>query len=340
MAGQNPGSLLERQTEGSEQPDRPAPVSRRNFIRAETDRHLAIFVDRSGLGVFDHLRTPVSIDRQDVIRTNRDTLYSSAVFDLTSPVTIHMPENQGRFQSLQAIDQDHFTVASEHTPGAYSYCLDGVGTRYLFVGIRTFMDPTSPADIAVANALQDAIRVDQVDPGSFSVPNWDRVSLDRRRQRLNRIAGLFGGASSSRGVFGARGEVRPFKHLVGTAVGWAGNPERAAVYHMVFPKQNDGPTPHALTVSEVPVDGFWSITVYNRQGYLEPNPRGQYSINNVTARPNPDGSVTVHFGDCDDGRVNCLPIMPGWNYVVRLYRPRPEILTGRWRFPKAQPVAD
>jgi len=51
-----------------------------------------------------------------------------------------------------------------------------------------------------------------------------------------------------------------------------------------------------------------------------------YSINNITATPNDDGSITVHFGGCGDGRPNCLPITDGWNYIVRLYRPRPEVL--------------
>lgn len=29
-------------------------------------------------------------------------------------------------------------------------------------------------------------------------------------------------------------------------------------------------------------------------------------------------------GCCGGGRPNCLPIMEGWNYAVRLYRPRPD----------------
>jgi hypothetical protein len=33
---------------------------------------------------------------------------------------------------------------------------------------------------------------------------------------------------------------------------------------------------------------------------------------------------------------NCLPIMPGWNYIVQLYRPRAQILDGTWKFPEAQ----
>jgi hypothetical protein len=33
-----------------------------------------------------------------------------------------------------------------------------------------------------------------------------------------------------------------------------------------------------------------------------------------------------------------LPITPGWNYIVRLYRPRKEVLDGSWTFPEGQPV--
>lgn len=56
--------------------------------------------------------------------------------------------------------------------------------------------------------------------------------------------------------------------------------------------------------------------------------------------PNQDGSVTVQFGGCDGKTPNCLPIIAGWKYLVRLYRPRKEILNGTWRFPEAEPVQD
>jgi hypothetical protein len=48
--------------------------------------------------------------------------------------------------------------------------------------------------------------------------------------------------------------------------------------------------------------------------------------------------VIVQFGGCNREITNCLPIMPGWNYTVRLYRPRAEVLSGAWSFPKPQPV--
>ena len=83
----------------------------------------------------------------------------------------------------------------------------------------------------------------------------------------------------------------------------------------------------------VPVDGFWSISVYNAAGYFEPNDRDAYSVNNITAAPNDDGTITVHFGGCGDDRRNCLPISDGWDYTVRLHQPRPEVLDGSWTFP-------
>ena len=86
------------------------------------------------------------------------------------------------------------------------------------------------------------------------------------------------------------------------------------------------------------MDAFWSVTVYNAQGYLEANERNIYSYNNITAEPNPDGSFTLHFGRCDDGRLNCIPVTPGWNYAMRMYAPQEAILSGEWTFPEPEPI--
>jgi hypothetical protein len=47
--------------------------------------------------------------------------------------------------------------------------------------------------------------------------------------------------------------------------------------------------------------------------------------------------VTIQFGGCDGETPNCLPITQGWNYWVRLYRQRLEIMDGSWIFPEAKP---
>jgi hypothetical protein len=87
------------------------------------------------------------------------------------------------------------------------------------------------------------------------------------------------------------------------------------------------------------VDAFWSVSVYDAEGYYRANEAGAYSLNNVTAKPDADGAVTIRFGGVSDSAPNHLPISPGWNYTVRLYRPRQELLDGSWRFPEAQPIA-
>ena len=70
-----------------------------------------------------------------------------------------------------------------------------------------------------------------------------------------------------------------------------------------------------------------------RAGECGQNNGTAVSVNSLTATPNDDGSVTVHFGGSED-RPNTLPLVEGWNYLVRLYRPHPEVLDGTWTFPE------
>ena len=138
-------------------------------------------------------------------------------------------------------------------------------------------------------------------------------------------------------TFGPRSEVDPIRYLIGTAFAFGGNPEKDALYLNVTPASNDGTTIHRLTAKDVPVDAFWSISVYNAEGHFQKNALNAYTLNNVMARKGADESVTMQFGGCNGAVPNCLPIMKGWNYMVRLYRPRPEILNGTWTFPAAKP---
>ena len=86
----------------SESASAPIPVTAENFPRAETDLYFSNIVKGDAFGKFLHHRQPASIDQQDVIRLNRDTLYSAAVFDLDAgPVTI-----TGCGQAIH-VDADH-----------------------------------------------------------------------------------------------------------------------------------------------------------------------------------------------------------------------------------------
>jgi para-nitrobenzyl esterase len=313
------------------------PVTLDNFIRAETDLYFGKTANDGAFGKLRHARQMAPIDKQEVVRMNRDTLYSSGVFDLdVGPVTIVLPDAGKRFMSMQVISQDHFTTEVVYGPGSFTYAKDKVGTRYVYFIIRTLADPQNPDDVKAANAVQDAIKVEQASAGKFEAPKWDAASQTKVREALNALAPLRGSGTSD--MFGAKGQVDPVSHLIGTAIGWGGNPRQAAVYTSFYPKQNDGKTVHKLTVKDVPVDGFWSISLYNEKGFFEKNDLGAYSLNNLTAKPDADGAFTIQFGGCQNETPNCLPIMPGWNYTVRQYRPRKEIIDGTWRFPEAHPV--
>ena len=318
--------------------DAPQPVTVDNFVRAESDVYMGgILKDSNGrLGTFNHRRAVADVDHQTVIRLNRDTLYSSALFDLDAgPATVTLPDAGTRFMSMQVISEDHYVPAVYYKAGAYTLTRDLVGTRYAVVGIRALVDPNDPADVARVHALQDAITVRQAGPGRFEVPDWDPVSQKRVRDALLVLSSTSTGFS---GAFGKEGEVDPVKRLMGAAAAWGGNPDRDATYLSETPAKNDGTTVHRVTVKDVPVDAFWSISVYNEQGYYEKNALNAYTINSITGKKAADGSTTVQFGGCDGKIPNCIPIVKGWNYTVRLYRPRAEILDGSWKFPVAQPV--
>jgi hypothetical protein len=309
-------------------------VTLENFQRAETDKYMAAMVARGSLGKFFLTRGLAPIDRQVVIRTNRDTLYASAVIDLDAgPATIVLPDAGKRYLSAHVINEDHYTTQVIHGSGSHTLTRQGVGTRYAFVIVRILVDGTDAEDVKKVNALQDALQLKQASAGKFETPAWD---ADSRKKVHAALVTLSDTLPDTNRAFGARDDVDPVRHLVWTAGAWGGLPEKDASYLNFTPARNDGKTVYRLTLKDVPVDGFWSVSVYNAKGYFEQNAANAYVVNSVNGAKAADGSVTVQFGGCDGKVPNCLPTVPGWNYLLRLYQPRADILEGRWKAPEAQ----
>jgi hypothetical protein len=309
-----------------------------NFVRAESDVYMAAQVKDGAFGRFKHTREPAPVDRQLIVRLNRDTIYSSGVFDLDAgPVTINLPEAGERFLSALVINQDHYNPQVFYGAGSHTLTGENVGTRYAMVGVRVLVDPNDPEDMKQANALQDAITISQPGgPGSFEIPEWDPVSQAKVREALIALSDTIPDLRYAAGP--NKDSVDPVRRIAAAASGWGLNPDKDAVYLNVFPEKNDGKTPYRLTVREVPVDAFWSVTAYTADGYFNPNDLNAYSVNSVTGKKGEDDSITIQFGDCAKDTPNCLPVTKGWNYMVRLYRPRQEILDGSWSFPVAESI--
>ncbi|SDZ31771.1 DUF1254 domain-containing protein [Herbiconiux ginsengi] len=309
----------------------PIIVTVENFVRAETDRMFAgLAAAAGGSNRWRHVREPAPLDEQTVVRLNRDTLYSSAIVDISNGATITIPDAGSRYLSVMIVNQDHYINDVLHEPGDHELTVDKYDTPWVLVAVRTLVDPDDPADVAAVARVQDSLGLAVDSDASFTAPAYDTASLDAVRQSL---LDLGRGIKDFSGTFGRAADVDPVKHLIGTATGWGGLPASEAFYVNVDPG-----LPVAdfeLTARDVPVDAFWSVTVYNADGYLEPNEKGVNSINSITGVTNDDGSITVRFGSGD--APNTIPIVEGWNYTVRLYRPHAEIIDGSWTFPQAVP---
>ncbi|MGB5279559.1 MAG: DUF1254 domain-containing protein [Gammaproteobacteria bacterium] len=91
-------------------------VTIQNYVRAETDLQMRTYVENmDAFGKFAHMRVAYDVTNKDTIRPNRDTIYSWSVFDVTSPLTIGLPDPGGRYQSLMIVSQDH-SIWAEYGP--------------------------------------------------------------------------------------------------------------------------------------------------------------------------------------------------------------------------------
>jgi len=309
------------------------PVNVENFARAETaaqfDRVLTM---SGGINTWSHFRQPTPLDKQPVIRMNRDTLYSAAIVDISEGATLTIPDTGDRYLSVMVVNEDHYINRVLHEPGNHELTMDEFDTPYVNLSARILVDASDPADIQAANALQDQLKIEARSARPYTHPNYDQASY---KTVYDALLVLGRGVPDARNTFGKKADVNPVRHLLATAWGWGGLPDQEVQYLNVDPDLPVGA--YSLTVKDVPVDAFWSVSVYNKDGYFQKNESDAYSVNSVTATPNPDGSYTVHLGG-DPDSVNFLPINEGWNYVVRMYQPRQEILDGSWTFPKIEAV--
>jgi hypothetical protein len=264
------------------------------------------------------------------MRINFDTIYSSMILDLAEPATLTMPETGGRYQSAWIITDEHYNPMAFVEPGTYTLTQENVGRRHATLVMRTQVNVMDPDDLAVVHAIQDQLKVEQKDKGSYTPSgNWDMEDVLAMRAKYQKIAQDEG--ISSEVMFGKKGEVPLKEHNVGAAAGWGGFTAERAVYPSIYA---DSTEPQTLSLKDVPAGAFWSVTVYDADGF----PQGDsYNINSAFAVADEDGSYTIHFGGAKDA-VNYMDIFEGWNLALRIYEPKEAYFNGEWVMPELQPV--
>jgi hypothetical protein len=307
-------------------------VTPETYIRAETDRQFGVVVNMVGsLNRFYHFRHPTPLDKQNVVRMNRDTLYSMAVVDTALGATITVPElPNDRYASVYLVDNDHYCPGVIYSSGEHELPRD---TKYLGVGVRIqIFNPTDADEVALINKLQDQfiIQANSADP--LPEFKWDLQSLKELTVQYERDSAQY---SNWKGMMGPRGKVDEKTRHIAAAAAWGLFPEWDAMY-LNYSGGHDYRICHEATYQVAENEAFWSITVYGSDGFMKSN---NNIVNSSNVKLNADGTFTVYFGSVETcGDVpNRLDTTEGWNFLMRIYRPGKSVVEGVYKLPICRP---
>ena len=305
------------------------PVTVENFPRVAFDlQSISVIEHANGINNGQINKLPILPDTQPSTFVNRDMLYLLAVIDIKNGAQISVPVINDRYISFSIINRDGYTSKVFYGGGVHMLNKDEIGTDFAHVIGRIMVDPDTPQDILEVNSLQSNIRIFSGSERIFPMVEYNQNTYEK-------LSGIFSElmlhASSSSNMFGQKEDINDLQFLIGTSIGWGGLSNKEAIYYIEKP--NLPIDRYKLTVRDPPVQGFWSITVYNADGFFQKGTYGKISVNSRNAIRNSDGSITVNFGGCFDGVINCLELMRDWSYVVRIYRPQEILLSGDWTFP-------
>ena len=133
------------------------------------------------------------------------------------------------------------------------------------------------------------------------------------------------------------------KRAAVTMVGLGANPPEDAIYPIGITPA-DGSHRYVLHLAadaRPPVDGFWSLTMYDEEGFQVANSINRFAIGDRDPLVhNTDGSLDILVqatAPDDQLKANWLPAPEGpFSLLLRLYAPRPQALDGRWKPPVLQ----
>ncbi len=302
---------------------KPVQVTEDNYPQVETNRQMAITVKNAGgVNKFFRKRAVPSVDNQPIIRMNRDTLYSMAIIDASEGATVTLPDTGDRYISLMYLDENHRVYDMVYAPGTHE--IPGY-TDYMYALVRIGLRSGDEADLAEIHKLQDQLKIEAKSARPFEPINFDKESHEKTHQGiLKRFAES--GIRDTEKMFGTEDYVDPDRYLMGTAIGWGGATWNDNIYQ--FSEFFEGFDGRSTTFKDPKnTGGFWSITVYDKDGFMFDEIA---NVNSETAVRNDDGTYTVHFG-CE-GEVNNIPIKNktgSWNAAMRQYTPSQLVIEGK-----------
>jgi hypothetical protein len=306
-------------------------VTPETYPTLETSHQILKNQDLVGVNNILHKRKLTPTNNQPVVRMNRDTYYSFAVVNVSKGASITMPEiPAGKYMSIQPVTEDHRIQAMEY--GAGTFELSSHTGSHVYVVIR--LDATFSE--AQAKAIQDKMSVKANSSTEFTAPAVNEQSFTQVENSLKaQIAGIAkrDGVNALTGMFtDVKGDSAKLysdeKYQVGAAIGWGG----AQMVDNIYEVSGNYPMGHChqATFEDPKNKAFWSITVYNKKGFMF-NDAANVSSN--TAIMNKDGSYTVSFGCGSDAPNNIETANESgvFNLGIRHYQPSDKVKNEGYR---------
>jgi len=159
--------------------------------------------------------------------------------------------------------------------------------------------------------------------------------------KLPTLARVVNGWSLNTDTMGVYGNYY-LKRAMVAQVGLGANLPEDAIYPVNLADESGAPlngsnryTLHFTNGNLPPASAFWSITLYDSDGFQVANPLNRFAVSSwMPFKYNADGSLDLYFQNENPGAdkdANWLPAPKGpFNLLLRLYAPKSEALNGKW----------
>ncbi|BCG62680.1 MAG: hypothetical protein methR_P0330 [Methyloprofundus sp.] len=302
-------------------------ITSENFIHADSVRaYLKEIAFTGSVNKLRHLREVANTDNQDVIRMNRDTLYTRIIIDAKEGATVTLPKYDG-LQIVALLDENHQQIKELNGEGTLKITKDmlSVGQHgYIIVRTGFIAGLSDDEKMERAYAAQDGIaftaksNAPYVPSVKYDFSTMDAVKYDILRNFALNLPENFS-VGDGAGLIGERDEETA---KVVVAIGWGFLPKSQAAYASFTGYRER----EVLTIKspELKEKGFFSYTLYDDNGWIATN---DYAINSDDMIQNKDGTYTVTFlasGEPvqkNDLNVVRTPRGKYWTAVLRSYNP-------------------
>lgn len=290
-----------------------------NFVQAETTNYFNKIQDQAPVNTFLHQGTMATVEMQNVIRQNQDTMYSFAVVDVSEGATFTLPERD-IYQSIHIIDINHMMPSVIYSGESITITPDDVTAgEHVYVIVRTATKDYTEAGLNETRQAAEAVEIRANSAKPFEGVDYNQESLTELRDKL--IDDMNNGLLTAPTYVVGRNfdEVHLESYRIAAAAGWGALPAKHAMYTPLVPGQGSSEcSTYTLPKPDLDFDngGFFSLTTYDNKGWIV---KDHYALNNNQASTNEDGSITLHF-NCE-GQPNNIDVVEDWTGIIRLSKP-------------------